>query len=66
MLICSRYQDPILTCIDDYSVFRKVYEGPILKSRAPGANQKEIELGEARAAQVSLFSHDRFVFDGEI
>ena len=39
---------------DDYSVFRKVYENPILKSRAPDASPKEVELGEARTQQVRL------------
>ncbi|KDR75393.1 hypothetical protein GALMADRAFT_249441 [Galerina marginata CBS 339.88] len=38
--------------LDDYSVFRKVYETPILKSRAPDASAKEIEIGEARTAQL--------------
>lgn len=37
---------------DDYNVFRKVYETPILKSRAPDASVSEIELGESRTAQV--------------
>jgi hypothetical protein len=41
--------------LDDYSVFRKVYENPILKSRAPDASPKEVELGEARTEQVRLF-----------
>ncbi|KIM45152.1 hypothetical protein M413DRAFT_441835 [Hebeloma cylindrosporum] len=38
--------------LDDYSVFRKVYETPILKSRTPDASSKEIELGETRTAQL--------------
>ena len=42
--------------LDDYSVFRKVYENPILKSRAPDASPKEVELGEARMEQVRLIS----------
>lgn len=42
--------------LDDYSVFRKVYENPILKSRAPDASPKEVELGEARTEQVCLIS----------
>ena len=37
---------------DDYSTFRKVYENPILKSRAPECTSKEIEIGEARSNQV--------------
>ncbi|KAF9484481.1 hypothetical protein BDN70DRAFT_872506 [Pholiota conissans] len=38
--------------LDDYIVFRKVYETPILKSRAPDASRKEIEVGEARTEQL--------------
>jgi DNA repair and recombination protein RAD54B len=38
--------------IDDYSTFRRVYETPILKSRAPGCTVKETEIGEARSNQV--------------
>ena len=37
---------------DDYSTFKRVYETPILKSRAPGCSAKEAEVGEARSAQV--------------
>ena len=40
--------------LDEYSVFRKVYENPILKSRALDASPKEVELGEARTEQVLL------------
>lgn len=38
--------------VDDYSTFRRVYETPILKSRAPGSTAKETEIGEARSAQA--------------
>ncbi|TFK25490.1 RAD54B protein [Coprinopsis marcescibilis] len=38
--------------LDDYQNFRKVFEIPILKSRAPEATPKEIELGEARTEQL--------------
>lgn len=55
----SIYYNLVLKRTDDYSIFRKIYEIPILKSRSPCANQKEIELGEAQAAQVRLSSHDR-------
>ncbi|KAG6862305.1 hypothetical protein C0995_016003 [Termitomyces sp. Mi166 len=34
-------------------IFKRVYETPILKSRAPDASPKDIELGEARTAQVT-------------
>lgn len=47
----------LLPPLDDYSVFRKVYETPILKSRTPDASSKEIELGETRTAQVGLRGH---------
>ncbi|KAF7362053.1 hypothetical protein MVEN_00550700 [Mycena venus] len=42
--------------LDDYVTFRRVYETPILKSRAPDSTAKEREVGEARAAQLSIFS----------
>ncbi|KZT04627.1 uncharacterized protein LAESUDRAFT_727800 [Laetiporus sulphureus 93-53] len=42
--------------LDDYNTFRRVYEVPILKSRAPGCSAKETELGEARSAQLSTIA----------
>ena len=42
----------LISCPDDYSTFKRVYETPILKSRAPGCTAKEAEVGEARSAQV--------------
>ncbi|KAJ3788608.1 P-loop containing nucleoside triphosphate hydrolase protein [Lentinula aff. detonsa] len=39
--------------LDEYSAFRRLYEVPILKSRAPGCTTKELELGEKRSAQLS-------------
>ncbi|TFY64805.1 hypothetical protein EVJ58_g2377 [Rhodofomes roseus] len=42
--------------LDDYNTFRRVYETPILKSRAPGCSAKETELGEARSAQLSAIA----------
>ncbi|KAF9045835.1 hypothetical protein BDZ89DRAFT_1155511 [Hymenopellis radicata] len=38
--------------LDDYSVFKRVYETPILKSRAPDCTDKEKEMGESRSAQL--------------
>jgi DNA repair and recombination protein RAD54B len=38
---------------DEYATFRRVFENPILKSRAPGATAKEIEIGEARTEEVT-------------
>ncbi|KAI0832427.1 P-loop containing nucleoside triphosphate hydrolase protein [Trametes gibbosa] len=37
----------------DYSTFKRVYETPILKSRAPGCTSKDSELGEARSVQLT-------------
>ncbi|KEP49875.1 putative RAD54-DNA-dependent ATPase of the Snf2p family protein [Rhizoctonia solani 123E] len=39
--------------LEEYSRFRRLYETPILKSRAPEASAKDIELGAARAAQLN-------------
>ncbi|KAJ3760057.1 P-loop containing nucleoside triphosphate hydrolase protein [Lentinula raphanica] len=39
--------------LDEYPAFRRLYEVPILKSRAPGCTTKELELGEKRSAQLS-------------
>ncbi|KAF9071019.1 SNF2 family N-terminal domain-containing protein [Rhodocollybia butyracea] len=39
--------------LDEYSAFRRLYEIPILKSRAPGCTVKELELGEKRSAQLT-------------
>ncbi|KAF9264199.1 hypothetical protein L218DRAFT_1076746 [Marasmius fiardii PR-910] len=38
--------------LDEYSSFKRVYETPIVKSRAPGCESKESELGEKRSAQL--------------
>ncbi|KIY48038.1 hypothetical protein FISHEDRAFT_44019 [Fistulina hepatica ATCC 64428] len=38
--------------LDDYNTFKRVYETPILKGRAPDSTDKEHELGEARCAQL--------------
>lgn len=42
--------------LDDHATFRRVYEVPILKSRAPDCTEKELEVGEARSAQLSLIA----------
>ncbi|KAI0066149.1 hypothetical protein BV25DRAFT_1879216 [Artomyces pyxidatus] len=42
--------------LDDYNTFRRVYEGPIVRSRAPGCSAKEAELGESRSAQLLAIS----------
>ncbi|KAG6378110.1 P-loop containing nucleoside triphosphate hydrolase protein [Boletus reticuloceps] len=42
--------------LDDYNTFRRVYEVPILKSRAPDRTAKELEIGEARSAQLSTIA----------
>ncbi|KAJ7647498.1 SNF2 family N-terminal domain-containing protein [Roridomyces roridus] len=38
--------------LDNYATFRRVYEAPILASRAPESSEKEREVGEARLAQL--------------
>ncbi|EJD52598.1 hypothetical protein AURDEDRAFT_181169 [Auricularia subglabra TFB-10046 SS5] len=38
--------------LDDYSTFKRIYESPILKSRAPDRTKKELEEGEARSARL--------------
>ncbi|GJE96776.1 DEAD/DEAH box helicase [Phanerochaete sordida] len=38
--------------LGNYNSFKKLYETPILKSRAPGCSAKERELGEARLEQL--------------
>ena len=38
--------------LDTYSAFSKIYEKPILKSRAPKCSAKDQELGRARADKV--------------
>lgn len=48
---------------DDYNTFRRVYEVPILKSRAPDRTANELEIGEARSTQVCSLQRilsDRF------
>ncbi|KZT19708.1 hypothetical protein NEOLEDRAFT_936097 [Neolentinus lepideus HHB14362 ss-1] len=42
--------------LDDYKAFRRVYEQPILKSRAPDCTSKEAELGQARQTQLMTIS----------
>lgn len=42
--------------LDDHSTFRRVYEVPIIKSRAPDCAPKELELGEARSAQLTAIA----------
>ncbi|KAJ7928623.1 SNF2 family N-terminal domain-containing protein [Mycena leptocephala] len=38
--------------LDNYATFRRVYEVPIINSRAPDSSAKEREVGEARSAQL--------------
>ena len=45
---------------DDYSTFKKVFETPITRSRQPGCSEKDMELGEARSAQVIRIFHPFF------
>jgi hypothetical protein len=39
---------------EDYATFRRVYEAPILKSRAPDCSKRESELGRTRSEKVSI------------
>jgi hypothetical protein len=39
---------------EDYATFRRVYEVPILKSRAPDCSAKENEIGKSRSEQVRI------------
>ncbi|KAH9943433.1 P-loop containing nucleoside triphosphate hydrolase protein [Epithele typhae] len=48
---------PLFILLDyDYLTFKRVYETPILKSRAPGCTAKEAELGEARSNQLTAIA----------
>ncbi|CAL1708125.1 unnamed protein product [Somion occarium] len=38
--------------LGDYQSFRKLYEGPIMKSRAPDCSSKDKELGDGRLADL--------------
>ncbi|KAF8520381.1 SNF2 family N-terminal domain-containing protein [Hysterangium stoloniferum] len=38
--------------LDDYTTFKRLYESPLLKSRTPGCSSKDLELGNARSAQL--------------
>ncbi|EGN99526.1 hypothetical protein SERLA73DRAFT_72346 [Serpula lacrymans var. lacrymans S7.3] len=42
--------------LDDYTTFRRVYEVPILRSRAPDCTDKDTEIGEARSSQLSTIA----------
>jgi DNA repair and recombination protein RAD54B len=48
----SAYRDNSDLISDNYATFRRVYEVPIINSRAPDSSAKEREVGEARSAQV--------------
>ncbi|MCJ1284854.1 helicase [Xylographa opegraphella] len=39
--------------LETYKLFTKKFENPILKSRQPEANSEEVELGEARSAELA-------------
>ncbi|KIM23797.1 hypothetical protein M408DRAFT_332159 [Serendipita vermifera MAFF 305830] len=42
--------------LDDYGTFKRVYETPIVTSRAPDCSSKARELGSTRAAQLQLIA----------
>ncbi|KAL0581838.1 helicase [Marasmius crinis-equi] len=39
--------------LDEYPAFKRLYENPIVKSRAPGCTTKEASAGEKRSAQLT-------------
>ncbi|EMC92195.1 hypothetical protein BAUCODRAFT_569497 [Baudoinia panamericana UAMH 10762] len=39
--------------LNKYSVFKREFENPILKSRQPGASAKDVEKGEARSEELA-------------
>ncbi|KAH9827742.1 DNA repair and recombination protein RAD54B-like [Teratosphaeria destructans] len=39
--------------LSKYTMFKKEFEGPIVKSQQPGASAKEVEKGEARSAELA-------------
>lgn len=39
--------------LNDFKTFTKQFETPIVKSRQPGAEQKDLELGEARSEELA-------------
>jgi DNA repair and recombination protein RAD54B len=42
--------------LSTYNTFKKEFEGPILKSRQPGASKRDVELGGAREEALSLIT----------
>ncbi|KAF9515524.1 hypothetical protein BS47DRAFT_1293769 [Hydnum rufescens UP504] len=42
--------------LDTYKMFSRVYENPILKSRAPDCTPQEFEIGSGRAEQLAEYS----------
>lgn len=39
--------------LEKYSVFKRTFETPILKSQQPGASAKDLEIGEARGEELA-------------
>lgn len=39
--------------LEKYSVFKRTFENPILKSQQPGASAKDLEVGEARSEELA-------------
>jgi DNA repair and recombination protein RAD54B len=42
--------------LDSYAVFKRGFEGPIVKGRQPAAKKKDVELGRARSGALSLLT----------
>ncbi|KAF8348116.1 P-loop containing nucleoside triphosphate hydrolase protein [Amanita rubescens] len=51
--------------LDDYSAFRRTYEVPILRGRAPDASTREVEIGKLRSAQLHTIA-ESFVLRRDI
>jgi DNA repair and recombination protein RAD54B len=54
--------DPLLHSSDTYKMFSRVYENPILKSRAPDCTPQEFEIGSGRAEQVGFVCYPLIIF----
>jgi DNA repair and recombination protein RAD54B len=42
--------------LDSYAVFKRGFEGPIVRGRQPAAKKNDVELGRARSEALSLLT----------
>ena len=61
-MLISLYQNALIPVKEDYATFRRVYETPILKSRAPDCSAKESDFGKSRSEQVHVCQYSRSAF----